>query len=123
MLEVCSGVTNEREKDGVYKRSGRLQPEGQRVTGTSLRARCSSMCLRLELGGSAVMRCRCRSKELWPLSIGPLVGGSASHFIDEGDGSIGERERVRMSLSLAAHADEDWIMVGTHNTVDVIVEC
>ena len=23
MLEVCSGVTNEREKDGVYKRPGR----------------------------------------------------------------------------------------------------
>ena len=24
MLEVCSGVTNEKEKDGVYKRSSRL---------------------------------------------------------------------------------------------------
>ena len=23
MLEVCSGVTNEKEKDGVYERSGR----------------------------------------------------------------------------------------------------
>ena len=30
MLEVCSGVTNEREKDGVYKRSGRLRSEGLR---------------------------------------------------------------------------------------------
>ena len=35
----------------------------------------------------------------------------------------GERERVRMLLSLVAHTDEDWIMVGTHNTVDVTVEC
>ena len=53
----------------------------------------------------------------------PFVGGSASPFIDEGDGSTGERERVRMSLSLAAHADEDWIIVGAPNTVDVAVEC
>ena len=51
------------------------------------------------------------------------VGGSASPFIDEGDGFIGERERVRMLLSLVAHTDEDWIMVGTHNAVDVTVEC
>ena len=28
-----------------------------------------------------------------------------------------------MFLSLVAHADEDWIMVGAHNTVDVAVEC
>ena len=35
------------------------------------------------------------------------VGGSASPFIDEGDGFTGERERVRMLLSLVAHADED----------------
>ena len=28
-----------------------------------------------------------------------------------------------MLLSLVAHADEDWIMVGTHNTVDVTIEC
>ena len=38
-------------------------------------------------------------------SISP-VGGSASPFIDEGDGFTGER-RVRMFLSLVAHADED----------------
>ena len=44
-------------------------------------------------------------------------------FIDKGDGFIGERERVRMFLSLVAHADEDWIMVGAPNTVDVAVEC
>ena len=49
------------------------------------------------------------------------VGGSASPFIDEGDGFTGER--VWMFLSLVAYADEDWIMVGAHNTVDVAVEC
>ena len=36
-----------------------------------------------------------------------FVRGSASPFIDEGDGFTGERERVRMLLSLVAHADED----------------
>ena len=51
------------------------------------------------------------------------VGGSASPFIEEGDGFTGERERVRMLRSLVAHADEEWIMVGTHNTVDVTIEC
>ena len=56
-------------------------------------------------------------------SIGPPVGGSASTFIDEGDGLTCERERVWMLLSLVAHADDDWIMVGAHNTVDVTVEC
>ena len=56
-------------------------------------------------------------------SIRLSVGGSASPFIDEGDGFTGERERVRMLLSLVAHVDEDWIMVGAHNTVDVTVEC
>ena len=35
------------------------------------------------------------------------VGGSAYPFIDEGGGFTGERERVRMLLSLVAHADED----------------
>ena len=55
-------------------------------------------------------------------SVRPPVGGSASPFIDEGDGFIGERERVRMFLSLVAHANEDWIMVGAPNTFDVAVE-
>ena len=41
------------------------------------------------------------------LKKSPLVGGSASPFIDEGDGFTGERERVWMLLSLVAHADED----------------
>ena len=36
-----------------------------------------------------------------------FVGGSASLFIDEGDGFTGERERVWMLLSLVAHTDED----------------
>ena len=52
-----------------------------------------------------------------------MVGGSTSPFIDKGDGFTGERERVRMFLSLVAHADEDWIMVGAPNTIDVAVEC
>ena len=30
---------------------------------------------------------------------------------------------VRMLLSLIAHADEEWIMVGAHNTIDVTIEC
>ena len=33
------------------------------------------------------------------------VGGSASPFIDKGDGFTGERERVWMFLSLVAHAE------------------
>ena len=28
-----------------------------------------------------------------------------------------------MFLSLIAHADEDWMMVGAPNTVDIVVEC
>ena len=35
----------------------------------------------------------------------------------------GERERVRMFLSLAAYGDENWIMVDAPNTVDVAVGC
>ena len=51
------------------------------------------------------------------------VGGSASPFIDEGDGFTSERVRVRMLLDFVAHADGYKIMVGAHNTVDVTVEC
>ena len=50
------------------------------------------------------------------------MGESASPFIDEGDGIISERERVRMLLSLVAHADECRMMVGAHNTVDFTIE-
>ena len=52
----------------------------------------------------------------------PHLAEGASPFIDEGGGLTGERERVRMFLSLVAHANEDWIMVGAPNTVDVAVE-
>ena len=44
-----------------------------------------------------------RSKELSLTEIGPLVGGSAPPFIDEGDGFTSERVRVRMLRSLVAH--------------------
>ena len=55
MLKVYSGVTNEKEKDGGYKRSGQLWSEGLRATGATLLAKCSSVCLRSEPGGSMVM--------------------------------------------------------------------
>ena len=47
-----------------------------------------------------------------------LLGESASPFIDEGDGLTSERERVRMLLSLVAHAGGYRMMVGVHNTVE-----
>ena len=46
-----------------------------------------------------------------------LLGESASPFIDEEDGLISKRERVRMLLNLAAHAGGYRMMVGAHNTV------
>ena len=46
-----------------------------------------------------------------------MLGESASPFIDEGGGLTSERGKVRMLLSLAAHASEYKMMVGTHNTV------
>ena len=36
VLEVCSGVTNKKEKDGVHERSGRLRSEGPRAIGAPL---------------------------------------------------------------------------------------
>ena len=48
-----------------------------------------------------------------------LLGESASSFIDEGDGLTSEGERVRMLLSLVAHASGYRMMVGTHNMLDV----
>ena len=51
------------------------------------------------------------------------VGVSASPFINEGDDSTSERERVRMLLSLVTHVDGYEIMVDAHNTAGVIVEC
>ena len=46
-----------------------------------------------------------------------FLGESASPFIDEGNGLISERGRVRMLLSLVAHVDGYMMMVGAHNTV------
>ena len=54
---------------------------------------------------------------LWTDS--PSLGESASPFIDEGDGLTRERERVRMLLSLVAHAIGYKMIVGAHNIVDV----
>ena len=50
-----------------------------------------------------------------------LVRGKAIPFIDEGDGLTSERERVCMLLSLVAHAGRYRMMVGAHNTVDVLL--
>ena len=47
------------------------------------------------------------------------MGESASPFIDEGDGLTSERERVRMLLSLVAHAVGYKMVVGAHNTINV----
>ena len=47
-----------------------------------------------------------------------LLEESASPFIDEGDGLTSERERLRMLLSLVAHASEYGMIVGAHNTVE-----
>ena len=55
MLEVCSGVTNEKEKDGGTRGPVRLWSEGPRVMGAPLCAMCSSVCSRFEPGGSVVV--------------------------------------------------------------------
>ena len=47
-----------------------------------------------------------------------LLGESASPFIDKGDGITSERERVRVLLSLVAHAGGYRMMVGAHNTIE-----
>ena len=44
MLEVCSGVTNEKEKDGGIRGPVGLGSEGLRATGAPLCAMCLSMC-------------------------------------------------------------------------------
>ena len=103
----------------MCERLGRVRPEGLRSTGTPLRARCSSVYLRVFLSYRS-SEPELEEVDLW--KIDPFAEGSASLFIDEGDGFTGERGRVRMLLSLVAHADEDWIMVGGPNTVDVTVE-
>ena len=55
MLEVCSWVTNEKEKDGGYKRSGRALVREAESTGAPLYAKCSSVCLWFEPDGSVVV--------------------------------------------------------------------
>ena len=52
-----------------------------------------------------------------------MLEGAHPLFIDKGDGFTGERDRVRMFLSLVAHADEGSDDGRRHNTVDVTVEC
>ena len=47
-----------------------------------------------------------------------LLEESASPFIEEEDGLTSERERVRMLLSLVAHAGGYRTMVGAHNNVE-----
>ena len=79
----------------MYKRFGWLRLEG----------------LRSKLGGPAVGSVDVDLVGLSLKKSAPLVGGSASPFIDKGDGFTGEGERVRMFLSLVAYADENWIMV------------
>ena len=55
MLEVYSGVTNEKEKDGGIRGPVELWSEGPKAIGTPLCAKCSSLCSRFEPGGSIVV--------------------------------------------------------------------
>ena len=85
-----------------------------RVTGAPLCAKCLSMCSWFEPSGSAVVYLW-----TWSIWISLLLEGSASAFIDEGDGLTSEREGVRSLLSLASQAGGYEIMVGAHNMLDV----
>ena len=55
MLEVCSIVTNEKEKDGGSRGLVGLWSEGPRVMGAPTCAECLSVCSRFEPSGSAVV--------------------------------------------------------------------
>ena len=114
MLEVCSGVTNEKEKDGGYKRSGRTLVRGTEKRRELRYVLCVRACTR---GLNLVILLLCIS-ELDRSKSTYLLEESASPFIDEGDGLTSERERVRMSLSLVAHTSGYEMMVGAHNTVE-----
>ena len=86
MLEVYYEVTNEREKDGGARDLVELLSEGPRVMRAPTCAECSSVCLRFEPSGSVVVR----------LIDRPLLGESASPFIDERENLTSERERVHV---------------------------
>ena len=122
MLKVCCGVTNEREKDGVYKRPGRTlvrRAESDRNSAMSYVFKHVLEVRTWWFYGCGLVNL----VDLMNLKGALLVGGSASPFIDKGDGFTSERVRVRMLLSFVAHASGYKIMVGTHNTVDVTIEC
>ena len=55
MLEVCSGVTNEKEKDGVYKGSDRTLVRGAKSDGSS--AMCTSKVASSSFGIADVGAC------------------------------------------------------------------
>ena len=55
MLEVCSGVTNEREKDGVYERSGRTLVKRAKSDRSSATSYVFKRVLEVQLGGSIVV--------------------------------------------------------------------
>ena len=90
MLEVYSGVTNEKEKDRGTRGPVGLWSEGPRVMGALLCAKCLSVCLRFKPSGSPIV---CVVQVVVDRSI-YLFGESASPFIDEGDGLTRERGRV-----------------------------
>ena len=55
MLEVCSGVINEKERDGGTRCPVGLWSEGSKATGAPLCAKCLSVCSRFEPSGSVVV--------------------------------------------------------------------
>ena len=55
MLEVCSGVTNEKERDRGTRGPVGLWSEGPKAMGAPLYAKCLSVCSWFEPGGSAIM--------------------------------------------------------------------
>ena len=76
MLEVCSEGTNEKEEEGGIQEV-RLAPTGWVTVGTGW-----------------YCGCWCRSSESGLEEVDlPFGGGSASPFIDEGDGSLQVRGR------------------------------
>ena len=116
MLEVCSGNTNEKEKDGGIRGPVGLWSEGPRATGASLCAMCSSVCSRFKI----CWFCCCVPVNLIDLNESEstyLLEESASPFMEEGDGFTSEREGVCSLLSLASHIGRYKMMVGAYNTI------